>query len=365
MKVKIIEFTIPFKYLTFRPKYLKQKMGEVPEPPFIANLLSYLLIIALLYLFYYSLNLRKELLQRQKNMANTQKKPTTNAQKNAPPLNPKHIFYIEPSPIQGQKIPFPSIHNPEEVTLSVVIPVNNLQHLILNMLEVIQIYFSKKQASTPDFTYEVIIVDCMSTDETYSIAYDFALQNPEFRICQIPFNVSFNTAILIGCIRTRGKFIYLYLQHERIPIEEYERFEKKLYSGLKYQRSVAVFGCYDKSFEEGKYYRTLLSLFLEYLTSKFSLFLDIKDDLHHHFGTMLVTREAGRILFPNMRIPGVGFDEELLVIADVTNVLIKRAHLPMENRALLTASSVDQLDILFTLIQSLLAYKTGLWKISR
>ena len=352
------------------------------EPPFIADLISYLLLIILVYLFIYSIDLRKRFNRKLKTEEEIPKKRVSyeeeidqnsnekkdEDEKSAPNEKKTPQIFIEPSPIPDQKIPFPSIFQDPELTLSVVVPVANMEFQILALLHSILSFFNEKKMRNPDFSFEIIIIDCLSTDETYNITYEFALSNPEIRILKIPFVVSFNAAVLAGLTRTRGKYIFLYLPFEKIPIEQYNQFEEMIESSAYNNNEYVIVGCYDYKKEkemETTYYRTLLSQFLEYITNYLTLlFIDIDETICYHYNSFICTREAGRIIFNTIKIPGMAFYEELIVIADKAKIPLIPVQISSEISPTYLISSLSRLDTFVALLQSLFFYKTEIWSVN-
>ncbi|KAK8897168.1 dolichyl-phosphate beta-glucosyltransferase [Tritrichomonas musculus] len=368
-------------------------MSSDLQPPFIVDILCYLIIIALIYLVYYSFNLRKEILNSKFDQL-LHKAPPVVATKSLPQPQltnsaGKLHFYIEPSPIPGENVPFPSIYSQPELSLSIVVPVRDMQDTIINTLEQIQIYFSKKQEmSNNNFTYEVIVVDMLSTDNTYSVVYDYALQNHEFRILKIPVDFCLNYSLLISAARIRGKLLFIYIPQENLPVDIYSKLEQKVASAKEdsFQKEIIALSCLlnpdqlanysisdnvdhneDQSFYD-EHYTPLLSSFIDYLITKMIyLFTNLENKAANHFRSMLLTREAALAIFPNIKMSGDWFNYELIVIASREKMRFKYAMIePGEYYgSIIDLSSWERIDRFLDLAQSLLLYSTGIWKIYR
>lgn len=368
------------------------------QPPFIADALCYLLVFALFYLVYYSFDLRKEILNQHMEQLLPQPAPVVNKklqQKRQPQQSNqgkgKLQIYIEPSPIPGQNVLFPSVFGQPELSLSVIVPVYNMQDTVIHVLEKIRFYFAgklTKNDSSNDFTYEIIVIDMKSTDNTHSIICDYAIQHPEFRILKIPINVSFNFSVLIGASRIRGKLLFIYLPEEDLPLNVYSLLEDKIKSSKRknQQKEIIALSCLtniddqskernynitnNEDFNENQFsddhYITLLSTFLDYLSKKvLTLSTNVKPKGSNHFRTMLLTREAARIIFPNIKLNGNWFDQELLVIASKQKMIIKCATIEPGKHygTVIDISSWERIYRLLDLLQCVLLYSTGVWKI--
>ncbi|KAK2828329.1 hypothetical protein Q5P01_019363 [Channa striata] len=66
----------------------------------------------------------------------------------------------------GEKVVFPSLHDPHSRELSVVVPAYNEELRMPVMLDEALQYLENRQKQNPSFTYEVIVVDDGSKDKT-------------------------------------------------------------------------------------------------------------------------------------------------------------------------------------------------------
>ncbi|XP_015283927.1 PREDICTED: dolichyl-phosphate beta-glucosyltransferase-like, partial [Gekko japonicus] len=67
---------------------------------------------------------------------------------------------------EGKKEHVPSIHDPPTLDLSVVVPSYNEEERLPSMMDEALHYLEKRQMQDPVFTYEVIVVDDGSRDQT-------------------------------------------------------------------------------------------------------------------------------------------------------------------------------------------------------
>ncbi|XP_052376322.1 dolichyl-phosphate beta-glucosyltransferase isoform X2 [Oncorhynchus keta] len=70
----------------------------------------------------------------------------------------------------GEKEPFPSLHDPSSLELSVIVPAYNEELRMPVMMEEAMGYLENRQKQQPLFTYEVIVVDDGSSDQTTEVA---------------------------------------------------------------------------------------------------------------------------------------------------------------------------------------------------
>ena len=330
-------------------------MGTAPDPPLVADVLSYILIACLLYLFYYSFQLRRLLAERKKGPVlplNEKVKPTQ------PKPRPKLTqFFIEPPPIAGKQIPYPTIAEiGVELDLSVVIPVRNPGKGITQILARFVEHLSKRQ----NFKYEIILVDICSRDTTRADCVRFAEQHKEVRVLHVPRRCLMTVAVLAGIMRTRGRLVYLYNVSDGVRIDEYDAFEAKAKRYL--DQRVLVCGTWRQQEEDVFALRSTLSIFLEWLT-QWLLGWVVKPRQCDHAMTFLMTRNFVAIAGVTMQIETERFDLEMMVIAGRTNTEIKTVRLMGADPRKCRRSTLDRVDDFIVAVQSLFMYYTGLWKV--
>ena len=86
-----------------------------------------------------------------------------------------------------------------------------------------------------------------------------------------------------------------------------------------------------------------------------------------HFRTMLLTREAAQVIFSNIKLSGDWFDQELLVIASRERMTVACSEIEPGNYygSIIDISSWERIYRFLDLLQNLLLYSTGVWKIFR
>ena len=271
-----------------------------------------------------------------------------------------------------------------------------MQNEVISIYDKIQShFFNKSQNSNNTFSYEVIVVDINSSDNTYQVTYDYAIQNPEFRILHLTDEHTFSDSITQAGIRSRGKQIFIYFAQEHLPLSLFDELAEKLNKTIEqnHNEKAVLLPCFEKvtckltnsdrqlhklasnkkddeieciHHSNHDYYQTLFSSFLEYLHKSLLLrSIDMNPKVEHHYLSMIFTREAAKIFFDNIKYQGNAFDQELFVIADIANIVIKCAMLPygIQNDIEIYQSSWMRLETLFALIECLLLYKTRTWTV--
>ena len=340
-----------------------ERMG--PEPPLFADLLSYFLLAGLIYLFVYSLRLREHLKRKAQLPEPVEPVEPTQPQPPILQIRPNEFeFFIEPSPIPGQKIPFPTIAESEaDLDLSIVIPVRNPGPGILAVLQCFVNFLAQRK----NFRYEIVVVDLFSRDTTRADCVAFAETHKEVRVLHVPFRCLMNVGIVIGILRTRGKLVYLFNVSDGVRIEMLEQYEEKMNRGLQKSNKVVVCGLWteeEKCGDDELMRRSTLNYCMEWL-ERWLMSWIVDDDLCEHARTFLMTREAVDLIGSTLQIPAESYDMELLVIAAVTNMCIKGTRLSLEDPRKDAIESMDRVDNVVSILVAVFMYYTGSWRIYR
>lgn len=102
-------------------------------------------------------------------------------------------------------LPLPSVNDPAEVDLTVVIPAYNETERMPEMLKATVNHLRSKHCSAK--SYELLIVDDGSSDGTAELALDFAKENPEseVRVVTLLKNQGKGGAVRHGMLHGRGR----------------------------------------------------------------------------------------------------------------------------------------------------------------
>jgi hypothetical protein len=306
--------------------------------PLIGNLLASLLGLALLYLFYYSFELRS--IQPGTECETLLRRPQP-----APPLDPAVLndFFIEPSPIPGQRIPYPTISDiPASLDFSVVLLNRNSIPDILSLLTSISQYFDTQT------TYEILLVDVASDDGARADALDFANSHPQIRVLHIPWAVSLASACRIGILRTRGNRVFLFDQRDNFPIQVLDLYRAQT-GGL-------VVGQWQKAADDFTVLRSTLSRCLETCTEKVLVLSHLRSGFEQHSLSFLITRDVAQIVYSAPKSETDAYDVELLVVAAISGIDLRLAELESPDPLRYRWSSLERLEQLRVAIQSWLLH---------
>ncbi|OBS71707.1 hypothetical protein A6R68_13715, partial [Neotoma lepida] len=237
---------------------------------------------------------------------------------------------------KGQKETLPSIWDLPTKQLSVVVPSYNEEKRLPVMMDEALNYLEKRQKQDPTFTYEVIVVDDGSEDQTSK-----------------------------GVFSSRGEKILMADADGATKFPDVEKLEKGL-SDLRPWPDQMGIACGSRahlekeSIAQRSYFRTLLMYGFHFLV----WFLCVKGIRDTQCGFKLLTREAAARTFSSLHIERWAFDVELLYIAQFLKIPIAEVAVnwtEIEGSKLVPFWSWLQMgkDLLFIRLR----YLTGAWKL--
>ncbi|KAH7282015.1 hypothetical protein KP509_35G008300 [Ceratopteris richardii] len=241
-----------------------------------------------------------------------------------------------------------------------------------------------EQRSSVDrnFTYEIIVVDDGSTDNTVKVAFDYVRKYKldRVRVINLGRNHGKGSAVRKGMLCARGELLLMLDADGATKITDLEKLEielkdisGRLSTGITNKGvswgvgdiPAVVFGSRahleQRALATRKWYRNFLMKGFHFCV----LLVAGKGVRDTQCGFKMFTRAAARQLFPNMRLKRWCFDVELVY-------LCKKLHIPIREVAVtwteIPGSKVKPLSIVHMLIELVLirmGYGLQLWKIQR
>uniref|UniRef100_A0A8D0FGM9 dolichyl-phosphate beta-glucosyltransferase n=1 Tax=Strix occidentalis caurina TaxID=311401 RepID=A0A8D0FGM9_STROC len=229
----------------------------------------------------------------------------------------------------GRKESVPSIHDPPTRELSIVVPSYNEEDRLPLMMDEALDYLEKRQKRDPSFTYEVIVVDDGSKDQTTKVAMKYCKKYGSDKVR------------VLSLVKNRGKGGAVRMNQMAISCGSRAHLEKD-------------------SIAKRSYFRTLLMYGFHFLV----WFLCVKEIRDTQCGFKLLTREAASRTFSTLHIERWAFDVELLYIAQRLRIPIAEVAVnwtEIEGSKLVPFWSWLQMgrDLLFIRLR----YMTGAWQL--
>ncbi|BAT83032.1 hypothetical protein VIGAN_04012700 [Vigna angularis var. angularis] len=299
--------------------------------------------------------------------------------------NHQHIEVpaIFEDPNSLKQVPCPHIVDPATKYISLIIPAFNEEHRLPGALDETMNYLQQRTLKDSSFTYEVVIVDDGSTDETKRVAFEFVKKYTvdKVRVILLGRNHGKGEAIRKGMLHSRGELLLMLDADGATKVTDLEKLENQIHAVAKseYHQGdssncdprfrisdvpVAVFGSRahleEKALATRKWYRNFLMKGF-HLVVLLASGPGIRDT---QCGFKMFTRAAARKLFSNVRLKRWCFDVELVF-------LCKRFKIPISevsvNWSEIPGSKVNLLSIpnmLWELVLMSVGYRTGMWRIS-
>ena len=122
------------------------------------------------------------------------------------PASPSEREFITSS---KKRVPAGNLQDPAKCALSVVVPAYNEASRLPLMLPDTLKYLRSREKSQPGFTFEIILVDDGSKDETTQVALEFAKKNKvdEMKVIQLEKNRGKGGAVTQGILAASGEWI--------------------------------------------------------------------------------------------------------------------------------------------------------------
>lgn len=204
--------------------------------------------------------------------------------------------------------------NNNQLYLSIIVPAYNEEKKIGKDLEMIYGYFN-----TQKYTFEVIVVNDGSKDNTVQKVEEFKKNNPNVKLISYQLNQGKGHAVKTGVLESKGKYVFFVDAGYCVPFKEIEKGINTLNEG----NHIALGSRHLKESNivvKQPYYRTLAGRIFNKIVKIFIGLHGIKDT---QCGFKLFEGSCARDLFKRQKIKGFTFDTEILVYAKKLGYKIK------------------------------------------
>lgn len=290
------------------------------------------------------------------------------------------VPYME-DPSSFERVQFPSVFEPASKYLSLVMPAYNEQDRIRSTLDETFSYLQERVKKDKSFTYEIIIVDDGSKDNTTKIGFEYINKYglDVIRILKQGVNQGKGAAVRKGMLCSRGQLLLMLDADGASRITDLEKLEAQILQSVRGRQSSSKqnstskvdIGCVPavafgsrahlekQALATRKWYRN-------FLMKAFHLCVllvagpGVRDT---QCGFKMFTRSAAQLLFSNLRLKRWCFDVELVY-------LCKRLRIPVSEVSVTWAEIPGSKVRFFSFVHMLLelvlvrlGYGFHIWKI--
>lgn len=268
-------------------------------------------------------------------------------------------------PRTGAQYEFPSISDKPSLTLTVVVPAYNEQYRISPMLDVTIEHLERKHEQNAEFTYEIIVVDDCSKDNTIGVVMDYIskIGVDKLRLLRLAQNRGKGGAIRRGVLCARGRYILFADADGASRFSDVDKLELQLKKNEVNELGVSIGSRHSNQNED--LVRVEKSIFRKILSKGFATLLNVlgvKGINDTQCGFKLFSRRAAKLLFSLMHIERFAFDVELLVLARKFDIPIVEVPISWVEIAGSTVDPIwDSLKMARDLLKIRVMYYLGIW----
>ncbi|GFS84731.1 dolichyl-phosphate beta-glucosyltransferase [Trichonephila clavipes] len=234
-------------------------------------------------------------------------------------------FYLDLSTEPPSKKLFPKLCDESSVYLSVIVPAYNEENRLPAMLDECLEYLENRRTRHTDFSYEVIIVDDGSSDNTTKVALSYVnkIGSEKVKVLTLLKNRGKGGAVRLGMLSARGKFLLFADADGATKFNDIVKLEKEILEMSAEDSNSIVIGSRahleKDAIASRSFFRTILMYGFHFLVWLFAV-RTVRDT---QCGFKMFTRESARSLFYVLHVERWAFDVELLYIAEKKKMNIK------------------------------------------
>ncbi|KAJ8952420.1 hypothetical protein NQ318_014512 [Aromia moschata] len=224
----------------------------------------------------------------------------------------KEKYFFDP--ISGDLLEFPSLNEPYNIHLSIIIPAYNEEERLPPMLDEC-ITFLEDRSKGSDFKFEIIVVSDGSKDGTVKVAQEYSKKlGPEkFRVLDLETNRGKGGAVRLGMQSARGSLLLFADADGATKFSDLTKVE----SGL-----TNLINCNYINDPSNAAQSLAISIGSRAHLEEEAVATRMRGIKDTQCGFKLLTREAARICFDSMHVERWAFDVELLYIAQTLKIPI-------------------------------------------
>ncbi len=203
----------------------------------------------------------------------------------------------------------------KDIKLSVIIPAFNEAHRIGKTLEAINNYLSKQ-----NYSYEIVVVDDGSRDETVNIVKKLAAKVKNLQVISNSVNRGKGATVKQGMLASSGNFRLFTDADNSVSIDQIEKFWPYFDQGFDVViGSIELPGAQisEKAGWHRRFFGKLIKMIIRFLISP------VRDIHDTQRGFKMFSAQAAQAIFPKLTISRWLFDVEVLTLGKKLNFKIK------------------------------------------
>ncbi|ORZ00675.1 nucleotide-diphospho-sugar transferase [Syncephalastrum racemosum] len=274
-------------------------------------------------------------------------------------------YYLTSSGKQREKVP--SIFDTPSVTLSCIVPAFDESKRLPKMLTETIDYLEERKKADNRLSYEIVVVDDGSRDDTLKTALDFAQSHThaDIRVLALEKNRGKGGAVTQGMLVARGERCLMVDADGATRFADLAKLEKALEKiALDDDHGIAVGSRAHLVATEAVVKRSFVRNLLMRCFHKLVYTLGIRGIEDTQCGFKLFTRKTAQLVFPNMHVERWIFDIECLMIAQLQHIPIAEVQVNWHE---IDGSKInlmmDSIQMARDLLLIRLNYIFGLWKV--
>eukprot|EP01101_Sappina_pedata_P000203 TRINITY_DN10206_c0_g1_i1.p1 TRINITY_DN10206_c0_g1~~TRINITY_DN10206_c0_g1_i1.p1 ORF type:complete len:335 (-),score=128.95 TRINITY_DN10206_c0_g1_i1:79-1038(-) len=273
---------------------------------------------------------------------------------------PGEKTYLDPT--TNNRHEFSSITENASIYFSVIVPAYNEEERLSVMLDETLEHLKSRHQADSSITFEIIIVDDGSKDQTSKVALEYVAREgtDRVRLLRLAQNCGKGGAVKRGMLCGRGKYYLMVDADGATKFSDLDRLEAKLKEIEADGHGVAVGSRKVNQTEVKK------SIFRHILTWGFHLFVEVmcvKGVRDTQCGFKLFTQYTAHLLFSNLHIERWAFDVELLMLAQKKDIPIAEVGVTWTEIAGSKIDPIqDSINMAMDIAKIRLLYLLRIWK---
>lgn len=267
----------------------------------------------------------------------------------------------------SKREPFPLLvaDVPDPKQLSVIVPAYKEEQRLTRMLDDTIQYLEERSARQASFTWEIIIVDDGSPDDTYNVALSFSKKHgtDKVRVLKLARNYGKGGAVRKGMLRARGNLLLMADADGATRFSDIERLEEAMLRFDPAQGGLVVGSRAHLIADEKNKRKGLRGFVSQAFQSLFVAMLVPGGVRDTQCGFKLFSRRCARMIFPLQKLDGWAFDCELLFLARVKYKFpvaeVAVDWVDMDGSKLTVANA--SLEIARDILLMTALYRSGIW----